>query len=500
MSNSKKVYLAIDIGASGGRVVAGCFDGQTLRLQDVHRFQNGPMRFQGRMYWDLLALWKEVQDGLRRAADEFGDSICSVGVDTWGVDYGLLGPGEELLGNPRHYRDARTHGIMESVFEVVARRDIFAATGVQFMELNTLFQLAAMRRENPRLLDVAEDFLMIPDLIHWLLTGQKVNELTNATTTQLFDLKARRWATDLLTALNIPDKIFREPKSPGTSLGRLRREVAESTNLSQVQVVVPGTHDTASAVLAVPATGLPSSTPDWCYISSGTWSLLGVEIPQPVINEKCLDLNFTNEGGVGDTVRLLKNIGGLWLVQECRRIWLLQGHEYSWDDMTRMAAETAPLVSFIDPDDSRFTAPQDMTQAIRDYCAETDQPVPTTDASILRCALESLAMRYRLVLSWLEELLAVSRIETIHIVGGGARNQQLCQMTADACNRRVVAGPVEATAIGNAMLQAIAAADVESIAAARQIIGESFAVREYEPQEPHPWDEAFVRFQRLLEA
>ena len=493
MPKAQRVYLAVDIGASSGRVLAGGFDGDTFDLREVHRFDNGPVRLHGRMYWDLLALWKEVQDGLRHAADKFGDSIRSVGVDTWGVDYGLLGPGDELLGNPRHYRDSRTEGILETALEVMSRADIFTSTGLQFMELNTLFQMVAMTRENPRLLDVAEDFLMIPDLFHWLLAGQKVNERTNATTTQFFNPQTQSWATDVLGAFGIPEKIFRETTLPGANLGRLRNDVAATTNLPHADVIVPGTHDTASAVLAVPAQ--PSSTPDWCYISSGTWSLMGVEIPHPIINDQCLDLNFTNEGGVGGTVRLLKNIAGLWLIQECRRIWSLEGREYSWEEMARMAAHAHPLRSLVDPDDARFVAPSDMPQAIRDYCQETGQPVPEDDGAVVRCALESLALRYRMVLGWLEELTG-SPISTIHIVGGGTQNQQLCQMAADACNRRVVAGPVEATAIGNTMMQAIAAGDVESIGAARQLIGVSFAVREYVPQEAAQWDDAFSRFRQ----
>ncbi len=496
MARSHQVYLAVDIGASSGRVLAGRFDGELLTLEEVHRFDNGPVYVQGRMYWDLLALWNEVQNGLRRAAGLFGDAICSIGVDTWGVDYGLLGPGDELLGNPRHYRDARTTGILEAAFDIVSRGDIFAATGLQFMEINTLFQLVSMTQQNPRLLAVAEDFLMIPDLFHWLLTGAKVNELTNATTTQCFNPQTGSWATDLLAAFQIPDKLFRDPTPPGTSIGGLRKDVAESTNLTSAQVIVAGTHDTASAVMAVPTQCTPSKTPDWCYISSGTWSLMGVELPDPIVSEKCLDLNFTNEGGVGSTVRLLKNIAGLWLAQECRRIWSRSGHDYSWDEMKRIAAAARPLVSLINPDDTRFTAPKDMPQEIRAYCRETGQPVPESDGAVLRCALESLAMRYRQVLVWLEEL-TCAKIETIHVVGGGTQNRQLCQMTADACNRRVVTGPVEATAIGNVMIQAIAAGSVESIVAARRIIGASFAGHEYSPMDTARWNEAYERFQRL---
>ena len=496
MSRAQQTYLAVDIGASSGRVLAGQLAGDAFQLHEVHRFENGPTYVHGRMYWDLLGLWQAVQTGLRKAADQFGDSVRSVGVDTWGVDYGLLGPGDELLGNPRHYRDARTVGLLEKTLDVVSRSEVFAATGLQFMELNTLYQMVAMTHENPKLLDTAEDFLMIPDLFHWLMTGRKINEFTNATTTQMFDPTVGGWAKDLLGALNIPDHIFRETTPPGTDLGAMRSDVAEMTNLGQARVIVPGTHDTASAVMAVPTPSRPSSTPDWCYISSGTWSLMGVEVPEPIINDRCLDLNFTNEGGVAGTVRLLKNIGGLWLVQECRRIWALEGRDYSWTDLTAMASQAAPLQSVIDPDAPELVAPKSMPAAIREFCKNSGQPVPESEGAVIRCALESLALRYRQVLGWLEDL-TQSDIKTIHIVGGGTQNQQLSQMTADACNRPVIAGPVEATAIGNAMLQSIAIGDVESIAAARRIIGRSFAVKEYEPIDPHPWDEAFDRFQRF---
>lgn len=493
---TNQTYLAVDIGASSGRVLAGQFDGEQITLSEVHRFENGPVHVQDRMYWDILALWASVQEGLRRAAEQFGASIDSVGVDTWGVDYGLLGPGDELMGNPRHYRDPRNNDMVEKAFDVVSRADIFAETGLQFMQINSLYQLYATSLLNPKLLEQSEDFLMIPDLFNWLLTGEKTNEFSNCTTTQLLNPRTRKWATGLMSSFNIPDRLFRDVTDPGTNLGQLQRSVSDSTGLHDAQVIVPGTHDTASAVLAVPAQSPPSSTPDWCYISSGTWSLMGVEVPEPIINEKCLELNFTNEGGVGGTVRLLKNIGGLWVIQECRRIWALQGREYSWERMTQLASEAPPLISLINPDAPDFTAPKDMPEAIRSFCSRTGQPVPDSDAAVVRCALQSLALRYRQVLGWLEELTGAS-ISTIHIVGGGTQNERLSQMAANACNRQVIAGPVEATAIGNAIMQAISLGAVGSIADARQIIADSFAVKTYEPQTPEPWDEAFARFERL---
>ncbi len=497
MSETSRTYLAVDLGASSGRVVAGRFDGRQLRLDEVHRFANGPTAAGGRLYWDLLGLWTQIQDGLRLAAEKYGSSVTSIGIDTWGVDFGLLGRNDELLGNPMHYRDPHTQGMMDRAFQTVGREEIFAETGLQFMELNTLFQLLALRTADSSLLEAAETFLLMPDLFNWLLTGRKVNEFTDASTTQFLNPRTGQWARNLLERFDIPTKMLQEIVQPGTDLGSLRTEVAATTGLRDVSVILPGTHDTASAVLAVPALGTPTDHPSWCYISSGTWSLLGAEVTTPVINDLSREYNFTNEGGVGGTIRLLKNITGLWLVQECRRNWSQAGKSYSWEELTGLAEQASPLTSLINPDDARFAAPTDMPEAIRAYCQETGQPVPSTEGAIIRCALESLALRCRMVLGWLESLTG-TRFETVHIVGGGTKNQQLCQMTANACNRPVLAGPVEATAIGNVAMQAIARGDVGSIEQARQIIAASFPLDRYDPRDPEPWDDAYPRFEQLL--
>lgn len=496
MSKNHKVYLAVDLGASSGRVVAGLFDGQRLQLEDVHRFENGGVHLAGRMYWDLLAQWQHIQDGLRQSASQFGGQIASVGVDTWGVDFGLLGRDDELLGNPYHYRDSRTAGIFDRAFPMVSREEIFAETGLQFMEFNTLFQLLAMRLQQSPLLDVAESLLMMPDLFHWLLTGEKANEFTDVSTSQLYNPTTKSWSRSLIERFDLPPGIFGDIVPPGTKLGPLRSAVAERTGLQDVEVVLPGTHDTASAVMAVPAASVAGAQPDWCYISSGTWSLMGVETPEPIINDRCRELNFTNEGGVGDTVRVLKNIAGLWLVQQCRQAWKNAGNDFGWGELVRRADESEALVSLVAPDDASFVAPTDMPAAIRDFCRQHGQPVPQSEGAVVRCALESLAMRYRMVLGWLEQLTG-STLDTIHIVGGGTQNRLLCQMAADACNRRVVAGPVEATAIGNVMMQAVAAGDIGSIGEARAVIRQSFDVEEYTPRSPQRWDDAFGRFEKL---
>ena len=497
MADAAQVYLAADLGASSGRVVAGVFDGERLALEEVYRFDNGGIPAAGRMQWDLLNQWSHVQRGLRAAGKLYPGQIKSVGVDTWGVDFGLVGRNDELLGNPYHYRDRRTAGIFDKAFAIVPREEIFAHTGLQFMEFNTLYQLLAMKLARSPLLDVAERLLLIPDLFHWLLTGEKANEFTDASTTQFYNPKTKTWANELLAKFGLPTNILGPIAQPGTRLGKLLPTVAEETGLAAVEVVLPGTHDTASAVMAVPAVSTLGSKPNWCYISSGTWSLMGVETPEPVVSDRCYQLNFTNEGGVGGTVRLLKNIGGLWLVQECQRIWKADGSEYGWDVLVRQAGEAPPLVSLINPDDPSFTTPKNMPQAIREYCQRTGQGVPGNDGAVIRCALESLALRYRMVLGMLEELIG-GRLETIHIVGGGSQNRLLNQMAADACNRLVVAGPVEATAIGNVMMQAVAGGALGGIAQARDVIRHSFAVQQFAPKQPLAWDEAYERFKKLV--
>lgn len=492
-----KALLAVDLGASSGRVVAGLFDGQRLKLEDGHRFDNGGYSLPGTMYWDLLNLWSNITQGLRLAASKYGDRVSSIGVDTWGVDFGLLGRNDELLASPRHYRDARTAGILPKAFEIVSREDIFAESGLQFMEFNTLYQLLAMKLANSSALDAAESFLMMPDLFNWLLTGEKGNEFTDLSTTQFYNPATKDYSRKLLDRFGIPTKMLGTIIQPGTRLGKLRPSVADDTNLAGVEVIVPGTHDTASAVMAVPANSTPGARPDWCYISSGTWSLMGVETPAPIITDRCRELNFTNEGGVGGTVRVLKNITGLWMVQQCRGKWRQEGKEFGWTELVRQASDARPLASLVNPDHPSFVAPKDMPTAIREYCKATSQPVPQTEGQVIRTALESLAMRYRMVLAMLEELVG-GRIETIHIVGGGTQNKLLNQMTADATNRRVVAGPIEATAIGNVMMQAVALGEVASIAEAREVVRNSFTVEEYYPQNPGPWDYAFEKFRKLV--
>jgi len=493
----QQVFLAVDIGASSGRLVAGEFDGERIALTEVERFDNGGVAAGGYLHWDVLQQWSHIKSALATAVDRYGSEITSVGVDTWGVDFGLLGRNDQLLGNPLHYRDHHTEGILEWAFERVPREEIFAHTGLQFMRFNTLYQLLALQKDRSPILDAAETMLLMPDLFHWLLTGEKSNEFTNATTTQMFNPQQNRWATEVLDSFELPTKLLGEIVQPGTVLGTVRGSVAREIGNSDLKVVLPGTHDTASAVMAVPASESLSDQPNWCYISSGTWSLMGVELQNPVITDTCRQLNFTNEGGVGNSVRLLKNIAGLWLVQECRRIWSADGSHYEWDELVELASAAEPLVSLIDPDDEQFVAPESMPEAICQYCRSTEQPVPQTHGAILRCALESLALRYQMVLGMLQQLTG-SEIETVHIVGGGIQNGLLCQLTADACHRPVVAGPVEATAIGNLMVQLVSHGAVHSIPEARQIIQNSFDTENYLPDSSLDWGNAIQRFHALV--
>jgi len=496
MSSAKK-FLAFDLGAESGRGILGQFDGQKLSLEVVHRFPNGPVQTLETMHWDVLRLYGEMLNGLRLCAAQHG-GIDGVGIDTWGVDFALLGRGNTLLGNPRHYRDPHTEGVMEMAFAKVPREEIYRQTGLQFMRFNTLFQLLALQRDRSPLLDVAESLLMMPDLFHFFFTGIRANEFTDVSTSQLYDPTAKTWAYGVVKAFGLPAKILGTIVQPGTVLGPLRPAIATETGINPAQVVVPATHDTGSAVAAVPAVGEPGgSSPRWAYISSGTWSLMGVEVPAPLLTDAARNFNFTNEGGVGGTIRLLKNIMGLWLVQECRRTWEKQGRSHSYDELTRLAEAAPPFVSLVDPDDAAFILPPNMPAALGEFCRRTGQPVPQEPGAVVRCALESLALRYRWVMERLGEL-AGGKLEVIHVVGGGSQNTLLCQLAADVCDRPVVAGPVEATAIGNVLVQAIGLGVLGSLAEGREVVRRSFPVRTFTPREPARWQEPYQRFQAFL--
>ena len=484
---ARDVALAVDLGASGDRVVSGAFDGRLLELEELHRFENGPVAMAGQLVWDLPRLWHEVTEGLRAAAARHGRNVSSVGVDTWGVDFSFLGPDAALLANPVCYRDPRTRGMLAAAEAILPREEIFAATGLQFLEINSLYQLLSLVRGSSSVLAVADRLLMIPDLFHWLLSGESSNERTNASTTQCFDPQTGDWAFPMLERLGLPRRIFGRITEPGMELGRLRDDVATATGLAGVRVILPGTHDTASAVAAVPAAEPPSSRPDWCYVSLGTWALVGAELDRPLVTPQCLARNFTNEAGVGDTTRLLKNICGLWLVQQCRAAWQRAGQAWTWDQLTALAAEAAPLVTVIDPNDPALVAPADMPAAIRAVAKAAGEPVPETTAATVRSALESVAAAIRRTVIELDDLLG-RRVGRVHVVGGGVQNALICQMIADATGRPVVAGPVEATAIGNLLVQLLASNGRLDLRALRSVVRDSFEPVHYEPRDAARWD------------
>ncbi len=496
--STRPVHLAIDLGASGGRVLAGQVHSTGIELHELHRFANGPLQVGRRLVWNLLGQWEQILQGLNQASSLFGSRVRSIGADTWGVDYVLLDANDDLVGPCFCYRDARTQGVMQTAFERVSRNQIFAETGLQFMEINTAYQLLAMRLEQSPLLDIADRFLMVPDFLHWLLSGEKSNEFTNASTTQLLNPESCNWSQPLLRAFELPEAIFSTPLQPGESLGKLTASIANHTRLSsEVEIILPATHDTGSAVLAVPASSFAAAQPDWCYISCGTWSLMGVELARPNLGEACRMFNFTNEGGAQGSVRLLKNIAGLWIVQQCRAQWKREGQDWSWEQLTHMAEEAHSTCSIIDTDDPIFAAPENMPDAIRETCLRTNQQPPETPGQTIRCALESLVLRYRLVLGYLEQIVGC-QLSTIHMVGGGVQNRLLCQFTADACQRRVVAGPVEATAIGNMMMQAIGTGQLASIQEARQLIRSASDITVYEPTSGGRWDEGFEKLKQIV--
>ncbi|MCC7262779.1 MAG: rhamnulokinase [Candidatus Latescibacteria bacterium] len=487
--SAKRQLLAFDLGAESGRAMLGQFDGARLELSEVHRFANGPVQVFEHLYWDPLRLFAEMQQGLMQAAGQGG--IDSIGIDTWGVDFALLGRGDVLLENPRNYRDPRTEGMLEAAFARVPREEIFAHTGVQFIKLNSLYQLLAMKLQHSPVLEAAQCFLMMADLFNFFFTGEKACEFSNATTTQCYDPRQGRWSTELLEKLGLPTAMLPRIISPGTRLGTLLPALAERTGVGPVPVIAPATHDTGSAVAAIPAT-----TRDYAYISSGTWSLMGAELDEPLVNAAALAHNFTNEGGVGHTFRFLKNIMGLWLVQECRRTWERQGRTFSYAELATRAGQAPAFAALIDPDHDSFLAPGDMPARIRAYCQQTGQNPPADEGGMIRVILESLALRYRQVLEGLEEILG-RRLGCIHVVGGGIQNQLLCQFTADATGRLVVAGPLEATAIGNLMVQAMGLGEVGSLAQAREVVSHSFSPIQYQPREVGAWDQAYARFQAL---
>jgi rhamnulokinase len=485
---AEKVYLAVDLGAESGRVMAGAWNGKKIRLEEIHRFPNGPVTLAGTLRWDVLRLWAEIQNGLALAGKKFGQGIVSVGVDTWGVDFALLNKNDEILGQPYHYRDVRTNGMMERAFKKVSRAEIFAQSGLQFMPLNSLYQLLAWQAHSPALLDAADCLLFMPDFLHWAMCGAKCAEFTIASTSQFLHPLRHNWSLPLLKKLGLPTHFLPKIVPPGTTLGKL------DTILPGVKVVAPPSHDTAAAVAGVPTAN--TGRANWAYISSGTWSLMGVEVQKPALSRRAMDLNMTNEGGLDGSFRLLKNIMGLWLVQQCKRSFEARGGRHDYAQLAQLAAKAAPLRSLVDLDDPRFLNPPDMPKAIQDFCRETRQPIPGTESELVRCCYESLALKYGEVLASLEELTGET-VKVIHIVGGGSKNSILSQFAADVCQRPVMTGPVEATALGNLLTQVRASGELSSLAEMREVIRTSSDVQHYEPKPSGAWAEAAGRLAAL---
>ena len=486
-------FLAVDLGASSGRVLLGTLTGERFELRELHRFANGPVRVRTSLYWNPLELWSQIQNALSKYARDATAPLEGVGVDTWGVDFALLDGRGDLLGNPHHYRDARTDGLIERVFEHVPKAELYRRTGLQFMQINTLYQLYSVR-ESPQLA-AAETLLMMPDLFHYWLTGEAVGETTVASTSQLLNAQTRLWDTELLETLGLPSHILPPLVPPGTVLGTLRPSVAKDTQLSpDTLVIAPASHDTASAFAAISGGGM--------FISSGTWSLVGTEIAEPILTPEALALDFTNESGIGDgnrgSVRLLKNVAGLWLLQECRKQWAAAGHDATWEELLALGEQAPAFRSLIDPGAETFLNPDSMPDAICTFCREHGEPEPHTTGELVRCCLESLALKYRSVLDDLESLTG-TRMDVVRIVGGGSQNALLCQYTADACRRPVVAGPAEATALGNLMMQALARGFLPDLGAARAVASASGQQTNYEPQNGEAWAEAYGRFRGLLQ-
>ena len=485
-----KRVLAFDLGASSGRALIGKFNKNAIELTEVHRFSNGPVEIEGTLYWDISKLFNEIKLGIRKAAISGG--FDSIGIDTWGVDFGLIDADGRLIENPVHYRDGRTDGMMEVAFQSVPKEKLYMLTGNQLMQINTIFQLLSLVKNRQGLLGRAAKLLFMPDLISYMLTADMKSEYTIASTSQMLEPYARQWNYELLEKLGIPSRLLCDIVMPGTVSGRLKDDICEELSISKVDVISVASHDTASALVAV-----PSNQENFVFISCGTWSLFGTELKSPVINDKTLMYNLTNEGCFGGRIRLLKNIMGLWLIQECKCQWNGEGSEVSFSQLEQEARKADAFKCFIDPDDILFVKPGDLPERIREFCKATDQYIPQTKGEIVRCIYESLALKHR---ETFEQIIDVSEMEynRIFIVGGGVKDKLLCQLTANACNTEVVTGPVEATALGNIAVQLIAQREIQNVNEARVIIADSFPSNYYKPEGKEDWDKAYDRFKKII--
>ena len=490
---AKLKMLAIDLGASSGRGIVGSFDGKKITLEENHRFPNEPVTVAGTFSWDTLRIFHEIKNSIRKCALSEDKNIRSIGIDTWGVDYGLIDKTGRLMSNPVHYRDTRTEGIIEYADKFVPRSELYNVTGLQFQNFNTVYQILASMRDEPMYINNAQKLLFTPDLLNYFLTGEMRCEYTIASTGAIFDAKKRDFAYDLLAKFGIPTGIFAPIAQPGSVVGGLLPQVLEEVGNIDAKVVNVAAHDTASAVVAVPAAG-----DDFIFLSSGTWSIMGSELKEPIISDASFKYNFTNEGGAENTFRFSKNITGLWLKQESKRQWEREGKSYTHDQLSDMALASKPFQSLIDPDDALFATPGNLPKRIAEYCKATGQHVPEDAGEIMRCIFESLALRYRYTAERIDEMKG-HKTPFINIIGGGTKESLLCQFAADACGRPACAGPVEATAIGNIAVQAIAAGELKNVAEAREVIRNSIDIEYYEPKNSESWDEGYERFTKLIE-
>ena len=486
-----KKYIAVDLGAESGRIMLGSVSAERLVLEEIHRFGNGPIEQNGSLRWDFERLLGEVKTGIGKATKAARAQVWGIGVDSWGVDFGLLDADGKLIENPYHYRDSQTNGMMEEAFKLFGKREIYDNTGVQFMQLNSLYQLLAMRLNNSVALAKARTLIFIADLFSYFLCGKIFAEYSLASTSQFMDMRTGQWSKEVLDRLSLPIHIMPKIIAPGTVVGQLTGEIGRKLGCGPVPVIAIGSHDTASAVVAVPAAG----DANWAYLSSGTWSLMGIETPQAIVNDKTFEYSFTNEGGVENTIRLLKNIMGLWLIQECRRQWQREGADLSYAEMAEMAEKAKPFARRIDVDCSAFLAPGDMPKRINEHLTATKQKPIQDKGQMIRAILESLALKYRRIMEAVEDV-AGHTIDVLHIVGGGIQNELLCQFTASALGKRVVTGPVEATASGNILMQARATRQIKTLAEARQIVRNSFELKEYQPQETPLWQKQYEKIKK----
>mgnify|MGYP002762937113 FL=1 len=485
-----KRVLAFDFGASSGRAIIGCFDGDKITLEEVHRFSNDPVSVGGTVYWDVLRLFYEIKQGIIKA--KIAGGFDSIGIDTWGVDFGLIDSEGKLMENPVHYRDARTAGLVEEAFKTMPKEKLYGITGIQFMELNTLFQLISLKKYRPWMLERADKMLFMPDLFGYMLTGKMCAEYSIASTSQLIDLDKRTWSKEILDAFGIKESVFAPLVQPGTVLGELSKEVCEECGVDPVPVISVCGHDTQSAI-----TSVPCEDGDFAFLSSGTWSLFGTELDKPIVNETSMNINITNEGGFDGSTGFLKNIIGLWLIQESRRQWKREGKEYSYADLEKLALAAEPFKCFIDPDAPEFVPHGNIPERVREFCRKTGQYVPETVGEIMRCIYESLAMKYRLTFEKLREC-TERDYPVIHVIGGGTKDGLLCQMTANSCDRTVKAGPIEATVMGNVAVQLMSNGSVENIGQARKIVAESSELKTFEPKDTDKWAEAYEDFLKII--